>query len=55
VHLKAGEERTVRFVLTPRHLAGLSLDNTWVVEPGDFEISTGPSSADLTSTTLVVR
>jgi len=55
VHLRAGEERRVRFVLTPRHLAGLSLDNTWVVEPGEFEVYTGPNSAKLTSTTLVVR
>jgi beta-glucosidase len=54
VTLKAGETRTVRFELTPNHLAFWNIDMKWVVEPGDFTISTGASSAVLKKVKLEV-
>lgn len=54
VSLKAGERRTVRFELSPDALAFWNIDMKWVVEPGIFTISAGPSSAVLKSTTLTV-
>jgi beta-glucosidase len=54
VTLKSGETRTLRFELTPDALAFWDIDMKWVVEPGTFTVSTGPSSAVLKSTTLTV-
>jgi beta-glucosidase len=54
VTLKAGERRTVRFELTPDALAFWDIDMKWVVEPGTFTISAGPSSAVLKSAKLTV-
>ena len=46
VSLKAGESRTVEFTVTPDKLAFCGLDMQYVVEPGDFAVMIGPSSAD---------
>lgn len=46
VSLKPGETRTVSFNLQPqRDLKMLNCDNEWVVEPGEFEVRVGTSSA----------
>lgn len=46
VSLKTGETKTVSFVLNPqRDLKMLNRDNDWVVEPGEFEVRVGTSSA----------
>ncbi|GJM33947.1 MAG: beta-glucosidase [Saprospiraceae bacterium] len=56
VYLKSGETKTVTFNITPELLAFYDIDMNYVVEPGDFLIMTGPSSADkdLKQTTLTV-
>ncbi len=54
VTLKPGERKTVRFALTSDALAFWGADMDFVVEPGTFTISAGPSSASLKSTKLTV-
>jgi beta-glucosidase len=46
VSLAPGETRTVRFDLTPDHLAFYDLDMTFRVEPGAFRVMVGSSSRD---------
>jgi beta-glucosidase len=46
VSLKAGEKRTVNFTLKPEHLGFYNAQNKFVVEPGDFKVFVGQSSAD---------
>ena len=41
VNLKPGESKTVTFTLVPRDLAFVGIDNKWVTEAGDFEVSVG--------------
>lgn len=57
VALKAGESTTVSFDITPDMLKCLGLDMKWTVEPGDFTVLTGSSSADedLQAASLKVR
>ncbi len=46
VPLKAGETQSVTFTLSPeRDLSMLNRGNEWVVEPGEFEVRVGTSSA----------
>jgi beta-glucosidase len=45
--LKPGETRTVQFTVTPDELKLLNREMRWVVEPGDFNILIGASSADI--------
>jgi beta-glucosidase len=40
--------------LTPRSLSLWNVDMKRVVEPGEFDVMTGPSSDDLQTTTLRV-
>lgn len=56
VALKAGETKSVRFILTAESLAFYDIDMNYCVEPGDFTIMTGASSddRDLKETNLVV-
>ncbi|MBP9993138.1 MAG: glycoside hydrolase family 3 C-terminal domain-containing protein, partial [Bacteroidales bacterium] len=56
VELKAGETRTVSFEVTDDMLKCWGIDDKWSVEPGDFSIMVGSSSADedLKSVTLTV-
>jgi beta-glucosidase len=49
IHLKAGETRTVSFVLTPRQLSLIDDQFKRVVEPGEFEISVGGAQPGLQS------
>lgn len=46
VALKAGEKKTVIFTITPDKLAFLGATMQKVIEPGEFEIQIGGSSAD---------
>jgi beta-glucosidase len=47
VSLKPGEEKTVRFPLTPREMGVWDRDMNFVVEPGMFKVSVGSSSKDI--------
>ncbi len=47
VYLGPGEKKTVRFALTPEHLALLNRHLEWVVEPGAFKVMLGHSSKDI--------
>ena len=46
IFLKNGESTEVTFNITPEMLQCFSADNKWTVEPGDFTIMVGSSSAD---------
>ena len=54
VTLQPGEARTVAFDVGPEQLRFYNADMARVVEPGDFTLFAGPSSAELKSTTLTV-
>jgi len=47
LHLKAGEEKTCSFTITPEMLSLINADVKRVVEPGDFRILIGASSKDI--------
>lgn len=47
IHIKAGEEKTISFTITPEMLQMLNDKMQWVVEPGDFRIMIGSSSMDI--------
>lgn len=55
VTLDPGERRTLRFVLSPDDLALWDRAMAWTVEPGEFAVLAGSSSATLKSATLQVR
>lgn len=55
ITLKPGETKTVSFTITSDKLSHLGLDMKSVVEPGEFDIMVGPSSADLKTVTLTVK
>ena len=55
VTLTPGERRTLTFQLSHDMLAFWDSAMTWTVEPGDFTISAGSSSASLKSATLTVQ
>ena len=44
--LKAGEKRTVAFDITPQMLSYYDAEGNEVIEPGEFDIMIGKSSAD---------
>ncbi|MCC2975266.1 glycoside hydrolase family 3 C-terminal domain-containing protein [Sphingomonas sp. PL-96] len=54
VTLKPGETRTVRFTLGPDALRLWNTDMREVVEPGLFDIMTGPNSRDLQTVVLEI-
>jgi beta-glucosidase len=55
VTLAPGERTTVRFTLTPETFRMWNDRMERVVEPGEFEIMTGPNSVELESVILTVR
>lgn len=55
VTLKPGETTTVTLPITPEALRFYNLDMVRVVEPGEFDIMVGNSSASVKTTTLTVR
>jgi beta-glucosidase len=54
VHLMPGEKRTVELKILASSLALLGEGMKPVVEPGDFDVMVGPSSAETTTVTLRV-
>jgi beta-glucosidase len=52
VTLNPGESRTLSFVLTPQAFRMWNIDMQRVVEPGAFDIMTGPNSVDLKTVVL---
>ena len=46
VELQPGESKLVEFVITPDKLMFLDIDMKPIVEPGEFVVMVGPSSAD---------
>jgi beta-glucosidase len=55
IRLAPGETRTVRFDLTPGKLEAIGLDMKRRVEPGDFTIRAGASSAETIEVPLKVK
>ena len=55
VALAPGETKTVTLEITPQKLAFWNIDMQFVVEPGEFDIMIGSSSAQLSSVRLTVR
>ena len=47
INLRPGESRTVKFTIMPEDLENLDRDMHWAVEPGEFEVRIGSSSADI--------
>jgi beta-glucosidase len=47
IHLNAGEEKEISFVIKPEHLSMLDKDLNSVIEPGTFRIMIGASSKDI--------
>lgn len=47
VNLQPGETKEVMFTITPEDLSLYNEEEKWVVEPGDFRIMIGSSSADI--------
>ncbi len=54
VFVKAGESKTVELSITAESLAMYDKDFNFVVEPGDFTIMTGNSSADKSLKTITI-
>lgn len=44
IKLEAGELKSVDFIVTPEQLSFYNIHLQWVLEPGDFKISSGPNS-----------
>lgn len=52
VYLKSGEEKTVRFTLTPRQMAMVDDSGNVILEPGKFRVYVGGSQPDARSQEL---
>lgn len=46
INLKPGEQKSIRFMITPEKLSFTRLDMSWGVDKGDFEVMLGNSSLD---------
>lgn len=55
IDLEPGENRSVTFTLTPDDLRFYNNELEFILEPGEFDIMTGPNSADTRSARLTVR
>ena len=55
VELQPGETKTVSFTITPADLSFYNSNLEFVLEPGEFDIMVGPSSADVQTVRLTVR
>lgn len=47
INLKVGEQKKVNFILTSEDLKSIGLNNTWIIEEGEFEVQVGGSSKEL--------
>ena len=41
IELNPGEAKTLNFVLHPKDLSFVGQGNTWITEPGDYEVMIG--------------
>ncbi len=55
VELQPGETKTVSFTITPADLSFYNSNLEFVLEPGEFDIMVGPSSAEVQTARLTVR
>ena len=55
IHLKAGESREIRFTINADMLKFYNAQLQQVVEPGEFQIMTGPNSDQVSTATLTVQ
>ena len=55
VELQPGETKTVSFTITPADLSFYTSNLEFVLEPGEFDIMVGPSSAEVQTARLTVR
>jgi beta-glucosidase len=55
VTLNPGQTKTVKFTIRPDDMALLDRNNKWTVEPGEFEVMVGRSSADIRLREVVTR
>jgi beta-glucosidase len=55
IHLKAGEQREVKFTITPDMLQYYDINGNIVQGDGEFDIMVGSNSRDVISTRLVVN
>lgn len=55
VGVSAGGSETVTIQINSTQLALWSLDNTWVVEPGDFAVKVGTSDTTYLNATMTVQ
>lgn len=54
IALQPGEKRTVTFTITREQLAFHNIDMNYAVEPGDFDLMVGTSSAEVQMVKLTV-
>jgi beta-glucosidase len=47
INLKAGESKTIKFIINKEKLSFINQQLQWVAEPGDFELMIGASSQDI--------
>jgi beta-glucosidase len=47
ISLKAGETKTIQFIIDKEKLSFYNQKLEWVAEPGDFEVMIGASSRDI--------
>ncbi len=55
INLKAGEQKTMNFSLTSEDLKSIGLDNTWIIEEGEFEVQVGGNSKELIKKTFYYK
>jgi beta-glucosidase len=55
ISLEPGETKTVQFKIDPAKLSFCDIDMKYTVEPGEFEIIVGKSSADFFTEMLWVE
>jgi beta-glucosidase len=55
ITLQPGETQTIEFTLASEHLQFLDAGMQLVVEPGQFDVMIGGSSAQVQTTTLTVK
>ena len=55
ISLNAGETKTVTFSIDPSKLSFWNLEMNYVVEPGQFDVMIGKSSAEYIKGTLTVE
>lgn len=55
MELQPGETKTVSFTITPADLSFYNSNLEFVLEPGEFDIMVGPSSAEVQTARLTVR